>query len=91
MIKETITITEHHKNGALFYKEKRAIIEPLFIDAYKKFSNFITIENISFLKLECEKHFDNGQFAWSLKFDLEGNLINKNEHSYRKDGTLIQT
>ena len=91
MIKETITITEHHKNGALFYKEKRAIIEPLFIDSYKKFSNFRTIENISFLKLECEKHFDNGQFAWSLKFDLEGNLINKNEHSYRKDGTLIRT
>ena len=91
MIKETITITEHHKNGALFYKEKRAIIEPLFIDSYKQFSNFSTIENISFLKLACEQHFDNGQFAWSLKFDLEGNLINKNEHSYRKDGTLIQT
>jgi hypothetical protein len=75
----------------LFYREKRAIIEPLFIDDYKTFLNFRTISNISFLKLECEKHFDNGQFAWSLIWDEKGEVMNKNEKSYRKDGTIIQT
>lgn len=89
MIKEVITITEHHKNGALFYTEKRAIVEPLFIDAYKTFTNFRTIENESFLKMECEKYFDNGQFAWRLIWDEKGDVINKKEKSFRKDGTII--
>jgi hypothetical protein len=91
MIKEIITITEHHKNGALFYKERRAIIEPLFIDAYRSFATFRSIESISFLKIECTKYFDNGQLAWSLIWDEKGELINKNDLQYRKDGTIIQT
>ncbi len=43
-----------------------------------------------FIKLKCEKYYDNGQFAWCLKWDEKGNLINKSQSCYRKDGTLIQ-
>jgi hypothetical protein len=90
MIKEIVTITEHHKNGALFYKEKIAIIEPLFIECYIGFVNLRNVNNVAFLKLECEKYFDNGQFAWSLLWDEKGNLINKKDLQYRKDGTIIK-
>lgn len=91
MIKEIITITEHHKNGALFYQEKRGIIYPLFIDAYKNNSELRLNNGVPYIKLECIKHFDNGQFAWSLKWDENGILLNKKEPTYRKDGTLIIT
>jgi hypothetical protein len=44
-----------------------------------------------FIKLKCEKYFDNGQFAWSLIWNEDGELLNKSQLSYRKDGTIIQT
>ena len=91
MIKEIITITEHHGNGALFYQEKRGVIYPLFVDVYKNSSALMFNEGIHYIKLECTKYFDNGQLAWSLKWDENGNLLNKKDKTYRKDGAVIIT
>lgn len=88
-------ITEYHKNGALFVKRIIAFIDPLFEMIYMSNPNYRT-KDINgndcqpYLKLEYSKWFDNGQFAWSLKWDDKGNLLNKEEPTYRKDGTIIQ-
>lgn len=89
MIKEEIIKTEYHKNGTLFFKEKRAILNPISIDIYNSSPNFRTLENISFLILERTKFYDNGQLAWSLKWDEKGNILNSEEKEYKKDGTVI--
>jgi hypothetical protein len=89
MIKEEIIKTEYHKNGTLFFKEKRAIIEPFCINIYSDFRNLKTLENTSFLILERTKFYDNGQLAWSLKWDTEGNFLNPDEKQFRKDGSVI--
>lgn len=92
MIKEIITKAENHKNGTLFFEEKIGIIDPLFVESHKNNSTLIfnKEENIYFIRLETTKHFDNGQFAWSLKWDEKGNLLNKGDKAYRKDGTVIE-
>jgi hypothetical protein len=90
MIKEIITITEHHENGALFYVEKRAIIDPFFINAYIDLPTFRMLDNICYIKLENTKYFDNNQIAWSLKWNENGELINPNDLQYRKDGSIIK-
>ena len=89
MIKEKQTKTEYHKNGTLFFITEIAIIEPMFLHLYpQRLKN----ENDEyFIKLKCEKYFDNGQFAWSLIWNEDGELLNKSQLSYRKDGTIIQT
>lgn len=46
-------------------------------------------DGIGYLKIECTKWFDNGQKAWSLKFNEKGEQINKDEPQYCKDGTVI--
>ena len=89
MIKKIEEITEYHTNGTLCWREKRAIIEPLFIDAYANLTTFRNVNNTAFIRLECTKFFDNGQLAWSLIWDEEGNLLNKLDPIYRKDGTII--
>lgn len=90
MFKETITINEYHPNGNLFYQEVRNIIEPMFIDLYKNNSNFRTVNDVSFLKVEYSKYFDNGQLAWSIKYDKDGTVINTSDFIYRKDGSVIK-
>lgn len=90
MFKETITINEYHPNGNLFYKEIRNIIEHMFIDVYKNFSNFRTVDGVSFLKVECSKYFDNGQLAWSIKYDKNGTVTNTTDFIYKKDGSIVR-
>jgi len=90
MFKEVVTIKEYHKNGTLFFKEKRAIIEPLFVPVFYNFTNFRALENVCFLILEREKYYDNGQIAWSLEWNDKGESIKNNKLKYRKDGTIIQ-
>ncbi len=90
MFKETITINEFYPNGNLFYKEIRNIIEPMFIGIYKNYSNFRTVDGVSFLKAECSKYYDNGQFAWIIKYDEKGTVINTNDFIYRKDGSVVR-
>jgi hypothetical protein len=89
MIKEEIIKTEYHKNGTLFFKEKRAIIDPFCINIYNGFQNLRTLGDTNFLILERTKFYDNGQFAWSLKWNENGNLINTDEKQFRKDGSII--
>ena len=89
MIKEKQTKTEYHKNNTLFFITEIAIIEPMFLHLYPQ--RLKNENDEDFIKLKCEKYFDNGQFAWSLIWNEDGELLNKSQPSYRKDGTIIQT
>lgn len=90
MLSQIQTITEYHPNGALWFTTDIAFVEPMFIDAYKNNTQLRDLNGKPYLKLKCEKHYDNGQFAWKLEWNESGDLINKNDSQFRKDGTLIQ-
>jgi len=90
MIKEVIEIKEYHKNGTLFFKEKRAIIEDLFVPLYSNLTNFRAFNNSYFLILERKKYYDNGQISWSLEWNDKGEPIKNDKLKYRKDGTVIE-
>ena len=94
MLLKSITNKEFYNNGNLFFTEITSEIEPMFLDSFKNSPQFRTEKNGKkvnpYIVLMREKHFKNGQFAWCLEWGENGILINKNNLSYREDGSLIQ-
>lgn len=89
MIVETINLKEYHENGTLWIDEVRCYVDPSKIGLYG--ANLIKAfeDGRYFFRKSVVKHYDNGQFAWSIIRDELGNIINKGAAKYRKDGTGI--
>lgn len=91
MLGEIKTITEYHSNCALWFITVIAFVNPKYISFYMNNTQLRGWNSAKpYIKLKCEKYFDNGQFGWSLEWNELGELINKNNPSYRKDGAIIQ-
>lgn len=91
MLGEIKTITEYHPNGSLWFTTVIAFVNPKYIGFYMNNAQLREWNSSKpYIKIKCEKHFDNGQFGWKLEWNESGELLNKNDKSYRKDGTLIQ-
>jgi hypothetical protein len=79
---------EYHENGKISYMETWAKISDMFIDL---FPNAIINEGGYWVRIKEQfKYYDNGQLAWRLKYNDKGEVVKTNEHSYRKDGTIIE-
>ena len=90
MLKEIIETKEYHENGTLMFTNRIGIVEPLFLDIYKKNKTLhkSNKDDNYYIILKREKFFNNGQFGWILEYDERGNSIG-DKKQYRKDGTLI--
>lgn len=88
MLSKKRIITELNKNGALWFNTEILYIEPGFEHLYQH--KLIDSEGRPFIKLKCEKFFDNGQFAWKLEWNEKGELLNRHDKQFRKDGTIVQ-
>lgn len=90
MLGQVKTITEHHSNGSLWLNTVIAFVNLKYIHFYMKNTQLRDWNSLKpYIILKREKYFDNGQFAWKLEYNESGELTNKNDHQYRKDGTLI--
>ncbi|MCY7291332.1 MAG: hypothetical protein LH615_04035 [Ferruginibacter sp.] len=88
MLNRKVETKEYHENGTLWFVTIIGIIEPIFYDLYKKY--YTNKEGERFIKLKCQKFYNNNQFAWSLIWDEWGVLLNNDESQFRFDGTIIQ-
>ena len=87
--KEVYTILLYHENGNLWYKEKVAIIYPIFTPNYDR--AMVNKDGEWWIRIgENAKYYDNGQLAWVLDYNMKGEVIKTEKNSYRKDGTIIE-
>ena len=88
-ILETKLNEEFHPNGQLAYTENVATL----VKGTEGFhpNSRIREDGVQWIRTgRHAKYFDNGQLAWELNYDENGNqLKDKPFKSYRKDGTLI--
>lgn len=93
MLLNPITKTEYHDNGTLFFTTVTAEIvkgyEYLYDNNLQRRSQIDGKPVQPYIKLMCEKYYDNGQLAWRLVWDEEGNPTKDCSKHYRKDGTII--
>lgn len=91
-ILETKLNEEFHPNGQLAYTENVATLVKGTEDSHP--NSRIGANGVQWIRTgRHAKYFDNGQLAWELFYDDQGNVIKDKPHtpskSYRKDGTLI--
>jgi len=89
MLGERKTLKEYHPNGALWFITEIVFVMPMFVNNYMSNTQLRDWDGTPYLILKCEKYFDNSQFGWKLEWNESGELINKEDKAFRKDGTLI--
>lgn len=78
---DTIIVRDYHENGSLWTEHTRKIVDK---GMYKH------PEGYEYIRIGTyKKWFDNGQLAWVLSYDDEGNSISNNVPNCRRDGTNI--
>ena len=86
---EIIVREEFHENGQLKYTENIAVLPDSKASLYAR--RLKSPDGYYWIRVGKQaKYFNNGQLAWVLNYDNNGNVIKENNPSYRKDGTIIQ-
>lgn len=87
---EIKTNEEFHANGKLAYTETRAYLLPATAHLFDNKNKLVNDKGEQSVRIgRNAKYYDNGQLAWELNYDNNGNIIKDNKPSYRKDGTII--
>lgn len=88
MFIDTKINNEFHKNGQLAYTETIAVLAASSAGLYqnrRKHPNGFDWIRIG----RTAKYFDNGQLAWELNYNNNGEVIKDGKPSFTKDGTII--
>lgn len=86
---ETQHIKEFHANGKLAYTDTIQFLTPMFAHLYPYRS--VSPDGKDWIRTgQTKKFHNNGQLAWALSHDENGQVIKDGSPSFRNDGTIIK-